>query len=142
MAITENVRSISLLAGATDELTNAQFTFVDIGSDGGIEFPAANGVAVGVLLNRPGQNAGTGAGGVDASQGFAGEVALLSSGRLKVKAAGAITIGNFISTDASGLAVGSADPAADTVVLGRALTATAAANELVEFIPLLLREHA
>lgn len=140
MALTEGVRTISIEAGA--DLSDSQFVFVNVNTSGQLALPSAGGRSVGVLLERPGQNAGTGTGGADQSTGFAAEVgALNGSQRLKVTAGGAITAGSEIKADASGHAVNADTEANNEYVLGVALE-TAADGDIFEFLPLVYRQAA
>jgi len=108
----------SLPAGA--DLSAAQFLFVKLNSSGQVVLAGAGENAIGVLQNKP------------SAVGDAAEVALLSGGRYKVRAGGALaTIGTKISSNASGQA---AAAATGQHVLGVQLTTATAANQLVEVL--------
>lgn len=138
MSTQERINAISLPAGAG--LTNSQYVFVNVNSSGQLALPSAGGRAIGVLLGKPGQNAGTGSGGDDQSTGFAGQVGLTNgSGRLKVTAGGSITAGHDIKADGSGHAVSANTPADGEFVLGVALE-DAADGDIFEYTPLFTRQ--
>ena len=118
MALQEGVRSMSL--PAAEDLSASQFCFMNIDAAGRIALPSANGDAVGVLQDKP-----------DAID-RAGEVGMLEASlRLKVIAAGTITAGNKIKTDAAGKALVATT---GTHVLATALK-SAVAGDLVEITP-------
>lgn len=116
MARVEAVKSVSAEAGA--DLSASQFRFMVTASDGQIDPVGTAGAdADGVLLNKP-----------DAA-GRAAELAV--SGIVKVVCGAAVTRGGKVSSDNQGRAI----PAVSTHhVLGRALTTTATAGEMVEVL--------
>lgn len=121
MARCEHVESVTLEAGS--DLSAGQFKFVLVASDGQVDLVAsAGGDADGVLLNQPG------------AAGRAAEVAI--SGIVKVVSGAAVTAGAKVQSDASGRAI---TAASGDHVLGKALTTTANAGELVEV--LLVNHH-
>lgn len=88
MATKENTQSITLLAGA--DLSAAQFRFVATNSSGAAVLAGAGAMANGAVQNDP-EN---------------GQAALVDiSGVTKVEAAGAITTGALVASDATGKAV-------------------------------------
>lgn len=116
MTTMQKVGSVTLEAGG--DLSAAQFTFVELASDGQVDQVAsAGGDAVGVLLNDP------------AAAGRAAEVAIM--GIAKVKAGAALTAGDRVQSDASGKAI---TAASGDIVLGRALDTAAAADELIRVL--------
>jgi hypothetical protein len=110
---------------ASGDLSAHQFKYVVIDSNGQVALAGNGAAAIGVLQNKP------------SAIGQAAEVAVLSGGRYKVKAAAALaTIGTELASDAAGLAT----PAVATDrVLGIQLSTTGAANELVEVLALSLQ---
>lgn len=134
MSTQERINAISLPAGAG--LTDSQFLFVNVNASGQLAFPSAGGRAIGVLLDKPGQNAGTGSAGADQSTGFAARVGLTNgSARLKVTAGGSITAGHDIKAGASGVAVSANTPDDGAVVLGVALE-DASSGDVFEYTPI------
>lgn len=139
MSTQERINAISV--PASSGLTDSQYTLVNIDSSGQLALPSAGGRAVGVLLDKPGQNAGSN-GGTDESTGFAARVGLLNgSGRLKVIAGGSITAGDEIKSDGSGHAVDASTPADGEFALGVAL-ADADDGDIFEFSPYFYRQDA
>ena len=105
----------NVAAGA--DLSTKQFTFVKISGTGVISVAAATDVPVGVLLNAP-------------TSGKTAEVAV--SGIVKLKASAAITAGALVGTTSTGTAVAlTAGTDTTKYVLGQALTAAGAANDII-----------
>lgn len=121
MARIEAHQSVTLEAGS--DLSAGQFRFVLVASDGQVDLVAsAGGDADGVLLNKP-----------DAA-GRAAEVAV--SGIVKVVSGAAVTRGDKVQSDAAGRAL---TAASGDHVLGKALTSSGAAGQLIEV--LLVNHH-
>lgn len=118
MARQENLQTVTLVAG--EDHTLDQFTFVDITAGATTRVAGVTDRAVGVLQNAP-------------NIGEAAEVALLSSGIIKVRAGEAIAQDGIVKTDATGRATDVAI-ATTEIEIGIALTAAANADELVEVL--------
>lgn len=103
---------------ASTDLSASQFCAVVIDSNGRAALPSANGTIVGVLQNKP------------ASLGA--EAAIMSDGVTKMVCSAAIAVGAQVKVDAAGKATPT--PATGNYVIGIALTATAAANELLSVL--------
>ncbi len=116
MAYSEALHSISL--NAARDLSNYQYRFVQVDSDGQVDYvQSAGGSAIGVLQNKP-----------DAA-GRAGTVALI--GITKIVASAAIAAGADVSSAADGRAV----TAASTYkILGKALEAADAAGDIISMV--------
>lgn len=115
MATTEAVTAISIVAGA-DLSTTGQFRFINVNGSGEAVLAADGADAVGVLLNAP-------------PQGQPAEVAI--AGRVKVVASAAVTVGDEVASAASGA---SAAATSGDYIMGRALTAAGAADEVHEVV--------
>ena len=104
MSTKQKCEVITLPAGG--DLSSAQFTFVELASDGQVDQVAsAGGDAVGILQNNP------------AAAGRAAEVAY--SGIAKVVAGATVAAGARVQSDASGRAIAAAS---GDIVLGRAIS--------------------
>lgn len=120
MARQELVRNVSLPAGA--DLSADQFTFVALNGSGQVvRASATTDRVIGVLQNNP------------SAVGRAAEVALVTQSILKVRSGEAVAIGGIVKTDATGRATDAAI-ATTEIEIGIALTASAAADELVEVL--------
>jgi Kef-type K+ transport system membrane component KefB len=106
---------ISIAAGA--DLSAKQYTFVKLSGTGVISAAAATDVVIGVLQNAP-------------TSGKTAEVAI--TGVTKLKASAAISAGALVGTTSTGLAV-AVVAGTDTTkyVLGQAITAAGAANDII-----------
>lgn len=121
MATKESVMSIS--REAAGDLSAEQYTFVVVDSNGQVgQQTTAGGDADGVLMNKPN------------AQGVAAEVAI--SGVTKVVAGAVVAAGAKVQSDTTGRAI---TAATGDHVLGKALSAAAAANEVIEV--LLVSKH-
>jgi hypothetical protein len=116
MARQESVTSVTLEAG--EDLSAAQYTFVDAPAGLATRVAATTDRTVGVLLNAP-------------TLGQAAEVAI--SGVVKVRSGEAVAIGGVVKADATGRATDAAI-ATTEIELGIALSASGAADELVEVL--------
>jgi len=123
MAIEEGIRSISLPAVAG--LQNTQYSVVQLDTDGRIALGGAGEKAIGILLDRPGQNDTT-------SLDHIARVGLFSSSILKVRLGGVVTQGAHLTPGAAGVALLTA--AAGDDVIGIALQA-GVSGDVIEFIP-------
>lgn len=103
MAFKENVKTVSLMAGA--DLSAQQYALVVINASGQVVLAGAAADVDGVLFNAP-------------AAGRVAEVAI--DGIVKVKAGGTFAAGANLTTDASGLAVVAAT---GNAVFGKALEA-------------------
>lgn len=115
MATNDNLQVISLEAGA--DLSAKQYYFVTVAADGQVD-PTGDGLAAdGVVQNDP------------AAAGRAATVGV--SGRTKVVAGGVVTAGDEVASDTSGRAV---TAATGDIILGRALSTSANAGEIISII--------
>lgn len=106
---------LSIPAGA--DLSAKQYTFVKLSGTTVISAAAATDLPIGVLLNDP----------------ASGETAAVAvSGVVKLKASAAIAVGALVGTTSTGLGV-SLTAGTDTTkyILGRAITAAGAANDII-----------
>lgn len=118
MATEQLVADNTVTYPANADLSAHQFKAVDVNSSGNIVLASAAGQRViGVLQNKPnaaGQSAG-----------------VAVSGVTKMIASAAITAGALVTTTNAGLAV---TAATTNFILGRAMTAAGAANDVIEVL--------
>lgn len=115
MATEEKVCCISM--PASGDLSSSQYCFGVVDSSGQVAVAGDGAKANGVIYNDP------------AAAGR--EVALAISGRVKVRAGAAITIGDDVGSDASGRAV---PEVSGDYSLGTALESASAAGDIISII--------
>lgn len=115
---TENLGATTHSLPVNADLSASQYCFVKVNSSSQWALVGDGEDANGVLQDDP------------AASGRPGSVALTGN-VTKVKAGGTVTAGNVVSSDSTGRAVNSAS---GDYILGRAVTGTTTANEIVEII--------
>jgi len=110
----ENVRSITRVAGA--DLSDSQYRFVKVGSDGRVVLSGNGERAVGVTGGKAAENRAI-------------EVAF--SGRVLVIAGAAVTAGDKVQSDANGAVI---TQASTGIVCGEALETASQAGELISVL--------
>lgn len=102
---------------ANADLSSSQYCFVSLNSSGNVAVTGDGAHATGVLQNDP------------AAAARAASVAL--NGVTKVKAGGTVTAGGLVASDSTGRAV---DVVSGDYILGEALEAATAANQIISIV--------